>query len=134
MNVTAEKTETIDSLSAIHESLPAIATTLQDGLDAVGQIIRHFEENQERQGYELLAQLLHAIQVLYRVLSQDAGWADPADAEISREDIPERLEGALEQLIAANERRDWIAIADILEYEISPILASYKRIVEETSR
>jgi hypothetical protein len=97
-----------------------------------GEIVRLLENRQEEEAYNRLAQLLDYIRIFYAVFSEDLGWSEAADVEISRTEFSAILERALIQLIAAQENRMWVSICDVLEYEIGPILESWQKLVEGT--
>jgi len=56
----------------------------------------------------------------------------PADAEISRKEFSAALVRALSQLMSAQEKRYWGSICDVVEYEITPILESWQKMVAGT--
>src|SRR5882672_8081251 len=86
-----------------------------------GEIVRLLENRQEEEAYNRLAQLLDSIRIFYTVFSEDLGWSEAVDAEISRAEFSAVLERSLTQLIAAQENRMWVSICDVLEYEIVPM-------------
>jgi hypothetical protein len=116
----------------IRESLGELDTELKNATASVAEIIRLLENRQEQEAYNRLALLLDSIRIFFTVFSEDLGWADAADAEISGPELSATLETALNQLIAAQENRYWVSICDVLEYEITPILQSWNKTVEKT--
>jgi hypothetical protein len=124
--------ESGDFDKVVRESLAELDKELNTALSASQQIVRVFENRKEEDAYNQLAQLLESIRIFFTIFSEDLGWVEPADAEISRMEFSTVLERGLSQLITAQERRNWISVCDVLEYEITPILESWQKIVERT--
>jgi len=116
----------------VRESMAELDHELHASLELAGEIIRLLENRKEQEAYNQLAQLLDSIRVFFTIFSEDLGWADVPNAEISRAEFPAVLERALTQLIAAQENHYWVSICDVLEYEIVPILESWQKLVERT--
>jgi hypothetical protein len=70
--------------------------------------------------------------MFFTIFSEDLGWRESPDTQITRQQVSAALEGALTQLIAAQENRYWVSICDVLEYELTPILESWQKLVENT--
>ena len=83
-------------------------------------------------GSQPLAHLLDSVRIFFTIFSEDLGWIEPYNAEISRKESPAALERALTQLLNAQENHYWVSICDVLEYEIVPILESWQKLVEGT--
>lgn len=116
----------------VRESLAELDRELENAAASAGRIIRLFENREEAEAYNQLAELLDAIRIFFTVFSEDLGWAEVSDAEISGPDFSAALERALQQLIAEQENQYWVSICDVLEYEITPILEAWKKVVEKT--
>ena len=116
----------------VHESMAELDRELKSALASSQEIVRVFENRKEEQAYNQLAQLLDSIRIFFTIFSEDLGWVEPPDTEISRTEFSAVLERGLTQLIAAQERRNWISVCDVLEYEITPILESWHKIVTRT--
>jgi len=116
----------------MHESLAELDLELTGALESSREIVRLLENRNEEEGYNRLAQLLDSIRIFYTIFSEDLGWAEAADAEISRKEFSAVLERALTQLINAQEMRYWVSICDVLEYEVTPILESWQKMVART--
>ncbi len=116
----------------VHESLAELGQELKNSLESSGEIVRLLENRKEDEAYNRLAQLLDSIRIFFTIFSEDLGWAEPTDAEISRKEFTAALEGALTQLITAQENRYWVSVCDVLEYEITPILETWQKLVERT--
>jgi hypothetical protein len=95
-------------------------------------IVRSFENGDEDAAYTQLVELLNSVRILFTVFSQDLGWVDAPDAEVTQEEYASTLERALSQLVRAQENRFWVSICDVLEYEIAPLLESWQKLVERT--
>jgi hypothetical protein len=118
--------------TVIHESLEELDRELQGALDAAKVIVQRFEKRNEEDGYNRLVQLLESIRIFFTIFSEDLGWVEPKDSEISRREFSPLLERALTQLISAQETRNWVSVCDVLEYEITPILESWQGMVART--
>jgi hypothetical protein len=124
--------ESGDFDQVVRESLGELDNELKAAMVSVGEIIRLLENRDEQEAYNRLAALLDSIRVFFTVFSEDLGWADVPNAQISGPELSAALETALNQLIAAQENRYWVSICDVLEYEIMPILQSWSKTVEKT--
>lgn len=116
----------------VNESLAEVGVELQKAVDTVGEIVRLLENRDEQAAYTQLTQLLDAVRIFFAIFSEELGWVDTADAEISRKALSAVLQRALSQLIAAQESRNWVSVCDVLEYEITPILESWQTLIKRT--
>jgi len=116
----------------MHESLAELHRELANALVSSQQIVGLFEKRDEEEAYNRLAQLLESIRIFYTIFSEDLGWVDDLDAEVTRDQFSAALERGLMQLIPAQERRNWISVCDVLEYEITPLLESWHKMVART--
>jgi hypothetical protein len=116
----------------ITESLAELDRELRNALASSPEIIRLLENRKEEDAYDRLAQLLESIRIFFTIFSEDLGWVEPADAEISRKEFSAALERGLTQLMGAQESRNWVSVSDVLQYEITPILESWHKLVERT--
>jgi len=117
--------------TVVRESLTELDQELQAAMDSTQEIIRLLEDRRPEEAYELLAQLLDSVRVFFTVFSEDLGWVEQ-DAQSSREAISASLENALTQLISAQQNGFWVSICDVLEYELTPVLESWQKLVEGT--
>jgi hypothetical protein len=116
----------------VHETFAELDRELRAALASSPEIVRLLENRNEEDAYNRLAQLLESIRIFFTIFSEDLGWVDPPDAEISRKEFSAALERGLTQLIGAQESRNWVSVCDVLEYEITPILDSWHKIVART--
>lgn len=116
----------------VRDSMGELDRELKNTLEATREIVRLLENRKEEAAYNKLAVVLDSIRIFFTVFSEDLGWAEVPDAEISRSEFSAVLERALTQLIAAQENHYWVSICDVLEYEITPILESWQKLVERT--
>jgi hypothetical protein len=116
----------------VHESMAELGLELKKSLELTGEIVRLLENRKEEEAYNCLAELLDSIRIFYTIFSEDLGWVEPSDAEISRKEFSAVLERGLNQLISAQENRYWVSVCDVLEYEITPILESWQKLVART--
>jgi len=118
--------------SVVRESMRDLDHEVKASLESVSQIIRLFENRKEEEAYRRLAQLLDSVRIFFTIFSEDLGWVEPHNTEISRREGSEALERALTRLVDAQENHYWVSICDVLEYEIVPILESWQQLVEGT--
>jgi hypothetical protein len=118
--------------SVVLDSLSELEIELQNTLDSGKEIIRLFENRAEEEAYNRLGQLLESIRIFFTIFSEDLGWVEPADAEVPRRNFAAALERGLTQLIPAQEKRNWVAVCDVLEYEITPLLESWHTLAART--
>jgi len=111
--------------TVVRETLAELQTELARALENTRDIIKLFEDRMEERAHTQLAHLLDSIRIFFSVFSEDLGWVNAPDNTAN-------LENAIRQLIAAQENRFWVSICDVLEYEITPILESWRETVEST--
>ena len=116
----------------LEDSMTELDHELTSSIDLSGEIIRLLENRKEEEAYNRLGHLLDSIRIFFTIFSEDLGWADSPNAEISRKEITATLERALTQMVAAQEKHYWVSICDVLEYEIVPILESWQKLVKGT--
>jgi len=131
-NVTPVTIKSGDFDRVINESMAELDQELASSLELAGEIIRLLENRKENEAYNGLAQLLDSIRIFFTIFSEDLGWAEEPNAETSRKEISAGLEQALTQLITAQEKRYWVSICDVLEYEVVPVLESWQKLVKRT--
>ena len=98
---------------------------LKASIKSAAEIIRLLENRKEEEAYNRLAQLLDSIRWIRSEFSSRSFLrtsAEPANAEMSREEIAAVFERALTQLVHAQELHYWVSICEVIEYEIVPIL------------
>jgi hypothetical protein len=116
----------------VNESLAELDVELRAALAGCEEVVRLLENRKEPEAYERLAQLLDSIRLFFAIFSEDLGWTEPLDAENSQRELSAVLERALKQLISAQENRYWVSVCDVLEYEITPILETWQKLVART--
>ena len=116
----------------VQESLTELDRELANALTSCQDIVRLFENRKEEDAYNRLAQLLESIRIFFTIFSEDLGWVEPVDSEVSCKEFTTVLERALTQLIGAQEQRYWVSVCDVLEYEITPILESWQKMAVRT--
>src|SRR3989442_14327577 len=98
-------------------------------LESVRQIIRLLENRREEEAYRRLAHLLDSVRIFFTIFSEDLGWIEPYNAQISRKESQSALERALTQFVKAHVNHYWVSISDFLDYAIVPILESAQNLV-----
>jgi hypothetical protein len=131
-NVTPVAIKSGDFDRVVGDTMRELDRELTSSIELSSEIIRLLENRKEEEAYNRLGYLLDSIRIFFTIFSEELGWAEAQNAEISRSEIPATLEKALTQLVAAQEKHYWVQICDVLEYEIVPILESWQRLVERT--
>jgi len=116
--------------AVVRESFAELDSELRTALDSTREIIRLFEARDEATAYNRLGQLLDSVRIFYSLFSEDLGWIGLDEAERIQQTAT--LENAIRQLITAQENRFWVAVCDVLDYEMLPILDNWLATVEKT--
>lgn len=116
--------------TVIRESFEELEVELRSALESTRATIQLFESRDEESAYLRLGQVLDATRIFYSLFSEDLGWQSLDEIERVRQTAT--LENAIRQLITAQENRFWVAICDVLEYELMPILENWLQVVEKT--
>jgi hypothetical protein len=124
--------ESSDFDLVLRESFGEIEQGITAAIETANGVIGLFESRNDSEAYSALAKLLDAARIFFAVFSEDLGWVDPENVEIPRSAIPAALERALTQVISAQESRSWLLLCDIIQYELIPILESWKSTVAAT--
>jgi hypothetical protein len=111
--------------TVVQETFAELQSEIELALKNTRDIITLFENRSEERAHAQLGQLLESIRLFFQVFSEDLGW-------VNAPDNTKVLDFAIRQLIAAQENRFWVAICDVLEYEITPILESWRTAVVST--
>jgi len=111
--------------TVVRETMSELQIEIDGALQNTRDIIKLFEDRSEERAHTQLAHLLDSIRIFFSVFSEDLGWVHAPENTAN-------LESAIRQLIAAQENRFWVSICDVLEYEIVPILESWRETVEST--
>jgi hypothetical protein len=114
---------------AVIESLAELDCKLHNAVSESEEVTRLLEDRKVEEANNRLGQLLECVRIFSTYLTKDPGRADPPDAEISRSELSAALERALSRLNSAHEKRCWVSVCDVLEYEITPILDSWRKMV-----
>ena len=130
--VTAVAIKSGDFDKVLSDSMSELDHELKSSLALSIEIVHLLENRKEEEAYHRLGQLLDLIRIFLTIFSEDLGWAETPKAEISPREISVRLETAVTQLLAAQEKHYWLQICDVLEYEIVPVLESSQELVNKT--
>ena len=76
--------------------------------------------------------VISAARGLLRIAASITEYHKAGPALIPRAQIPVMLERSLGQVISAQESNSWLLLCDILQYEVTPILESWKAIAQAT--
>ena len=111
--------------TVVRETMAELQTEIAGALANAREIIKLFEDRSEERAHTQLAHLLDSIRIFFSVFCEDLGWVDAPDNAGN-------LESATRQLIGAQENRLCASICDVLEYEIVPILETWRDTVGRT--
>jgi hypothetical protein len=128
-NVTPVVIKSGDFDRVLSDSMSELDHELASSIGLSNEIIRLLEDRKEEEAYARLAQLLDSIQIFFAIISEDPGFFEVPNDQMSRQRISAALEKALMQLVAAQEKHYWVQICDVLEYEIAPMLESWQKLV-----
>lgn len=124
--------KTGDFDDVMRESMEELDRELKSAITLCGQVVLLLKSRKEQEGYDQLAELLDLIRIFYTVFSEDLGWGADLNADFSRMELSVALDHALTQLIAAQEDHYGLAICEVIESEIFPILESWQGLVDRT--
>ncbi|MFH0766374.1 MAG: hypothetical protein V2A61_08140 [Calditrichota bacterium] len=134
----------IQSLELVTRDVKQVAREALDSLNEYiprlsGQILavaEGFRTSQERSAAELYSQVLDGLQLtmhtellIRRNLGSDTTGLDKTNDTFI--DSSEKLGKLIEEMLNAQERGDWILLADLLEYELAPHLEDQLRHINE---
>ncbi len=97
------------TMSEIDQELGAALTT-------TAGIISLLDSMREREAYRELAGLMETISAIFMMYCEHPDWA-----------LPESFERTLSLLVNAQESRSWLLLADILRYEVTPLLQDWSK-------
>lgn len=103
------------------DSASSYAGAVRKGLEGVAARLR---DGRVQEANRLLADSLDGLDVL--VFAVGAARAAIGDSCRALEGLEEALAPWLDGLVSAHESSDWIRVADLLEYELAPIVASWR--------
>ena len=124
--------ESGDFDSVVRESLEELDQELNRVAETGSEVVRLFENRDQEAAYALLGQYLESLRVLFRIFTE-IGWPEQDGEETTPATLTASLEQALAQLISAQENGFWISVCDVLEYEITPVLDGWKRLVQKAN-
>lgn len=96
---------------------------------ALARTVSLLRSGRIEEGNQLYAQLLDALGVVVYAISAAASQIGPAARSL--EGVSAEAEECVEQLLVAQERRDWIRVADALEYEMDLCLVRWDEQIRE---
>ncbi len=104
---------------------------LAEVIASIPEIIKDFENRQDEKAYKKLAEFLETVGIFAQIFSEDLGWKYGDTLETTKE-LNDNFERAISQLTSAQENKFWVAICDVIEYEILPILENWQKIARAT--
>ncbi len=100
--------------------------------DVTDRVVEGLRSARIEEANELLAQVLDAIHVLVFTIDRATRLLEAADAErcpTARHDC----EAWIDRLVEAQQDQDWIRLADVLEYDVSPSLEHWSRALRQVA-
>ena len=110
----------------------AAARALADGAERIGEAFRGFAVSKANQDLQELAQGIGTLVSIAQALSQAVGIGLDrvgCDGKTANEMV-ESLSSQTDELIKAREAGDWITVADIIEYDLAPLLQQWPQVFE----
>jgi hypothetical protein len=110
----------------------AAAKALAAGAERVGEAFRGFDVSRASQDLQELATGIGTVVAIAHALSQAVGVGLDAVGRDGRtaNDLLESLSSQTDELIRARESEDWITVADIIEYDLAPLLHQWPAVFE----
>lgn len=115
-----------------------ILAVLDDGISHAAELERFtlttaglFRAGRERAALDHYIDLLGSLDMLVRALAEtgrglEVDFSNTSIGGVTLERFVDQLNGLLRETMAAQQRRDWVLIADLLEYELKPHLDQWK--------
>lgn len=102
-----------------------------DTVRTLAELYRGHDLTQGHQGLTQLASDLHNLATLVAMLGGPIGidLAAVGDHGASAEQQVEELGSALDALVSAQTAEDWLTVADILEYDLEPLIRRWARVL-----
>jgi hypothetical protein len=110
----------------------AAATALAAGAERVGEAFRGFDVSRANQDLQELAQGIGTLVAIAQALSQAVGVSldTVGCAGQTAGQMVNTLTRQTDELIGARESGDWITVADIIEYDLAPLLHQWPGVFE----
>ena len=120
-----------------------VATNLVNALDYLKKLIPGFEQaadlfraGNEQEANKYYLQILDGIdwfsQVVSIIMNPDEGKLELLDADDENLQVrQEKLTDLMNQMLEANKNQDWVLLADILEYEMTPFYKDWENILSK---
>jgi hypothetical protein len=120
MNIFMEKA-TIEPI--FYDSLESVVEYIPKMLGAIEEMVEAFRRSDEGKGTRIFLQAIDGLQWIHEIVSgQHAYLKNHFNISISDDLAVHHLQESLQQLLEAMEQQDYILMADVLEYELSPYL------------
>jgi hypothetical protein len=122
------ETATPDAL--LRQSLAEAAEAISQMADEVTRISTMLRRNEIAPANEGLARLSGELHTFVGLVTTMRGPLGISEERLTIDGVPpdqqiERLAGWLESLVTAQSHEDWLTVADILEYDIEPVLRAW---------
>jgi hypothetical protein len=134
----------IDSLEVELANLKdLVATNIANALDYLKKLIPGFEQaadlfrtGNEQEANKYYLQILDGIdwfsQVVSVIMEPDEGETELPDADGESLQVRQKkLTDLMNQMLEANQNKDWVLLADILEYEMVPFYKDWENILSK---
>jgi hypothetical protein len=110
----------------------AAANALAAGAERVGEAFRGFDVSCANRDLQDLAQGIGTLVAIANALARAVGVGLGAVGQPGRTaaDMLETLSSQTDELIKARESGDWITVADIIEYDLAPLLHEWPAVFE----
>lgn len=106
---------------------------LLPGFEKAAQLFRMGDEQEANQFF---IEIIDGIEWFSEVVDSiiEASGKDPAHVNLGKESLlgrKERLLTLTSQMVEANQNRDWVLLADLLEYEMTPFYAEWRSLLPQ---
>jgi hypothetical protein len=110
----------------------AAASALAAGAGRVGEAFRGFDVSRANRDLQELAQGIGTLVAVAHAMGQAVGVGLEAVGQPGRTaaDLVETLSSQTDELLKARESGDWITVADLIEYNLAPLLHEWPAVFE----
>ena len=109
------------------EDAPLYIEHLKKGFYASADLLRDFEREEE--GHKMLAQSSETLKAFLDHIKNVARYVPAPDSQTVKAEVKEfveKLNGLAEEIIVGQEETDSMLVADLIEYELIPLLDEWK--------
>ncbi|VAX21671.1 hypothetical protein MNBD_NITROSPINAE02-790 [hydrothermal vent metagenome] len=128
----------VDPKGAAIELIARMEIYLASFSDGLTEVADRFRAGAIEEANAMLVSVIEGLQSLTELVetAKEFSGSDPGSLKVGEEDLSvheTRLIGILENLHDAQEAKDWVVVADLLEYELGPSIDEWREILPRLS-